>query len=101
MTLDEAIKHCREKALSCPSEQRECALEHVQLMDWLKELKCLRKVVDRKYLEGIDYLKQYYPSTWDRQFEIELRRDMTGMFRKHFSNAEMAEVLKGINPTQL
>ena len=98
MTLEEAIKHC-DNVIS--SQCNECGEEHKQLSQWLKELKCLRKVVDKKYLEGIDYLKQCYPLTWDRQFEIELRRDMTGMFRKHFSNAEMAEVLKGINPTQL
>ena len=98
MTIEEAIKHCNNIA---SSQCNECGEEHKQLSQWLKELKCLRKVVDKKYLEGIHYLKQCYPSTWDRQFEIELRRDMTGMFRKHFSNAEMAEVLKGINPTQL
>ena len=98
MTINEAIKHCEDIA---SYQYNECGEEHKQLSEWLKELKCLRKVVDKKYLEGIDYLKQYYPLTWDRQFEIELRRDMTGMFRKHFSNAEMAEVLKGISPTQL
>ena len=98
MTINEAIKHCEDVA---SSQRNECGEEHKQLSEWLKELKCLRKVVDKKYLEGIDYLKQYYPLTWDRQFEIELRMDMTGMFRKHFSNAEMAEVLKGISPTQL
>ena len=47
MTLEEAIKYYREKALSCSNEQRECALEHIQLIDWLKELKCLRLVVDK------------------------------------------------------
>lgn len=98
MTIDEAIKHC-DNIVS--SQCNECGEEHKQLSEWLKELKCLRKVVDKKYLEGIDYLKQCYPSTWDRKFEIELRMDMTGMFRKHFSNAEMAEVLKGVDPTQL
>lgn len=98
MTIEEAIKHCDNVA---SSQCNECGEEHKQLSEWLKELKCLRKVVDRKYLEGIDYLKQYYPSTWNRQFEIELRRDMTGIFRRHFSNAEMAEVLKGFSPTQL
>lgn len=98
MTIDEAIKHCNNIV---SSQCNKCGEEHKQLSEWLKELKCLRKVVDKKYLEGIAYLKQYYPSTWDRQFEIELRSDMTGMFRRHFSNAEMAEVLKGISLTQL
>lgn len=98
MTIEEAIKHCNNVA---SSQCNTCGEEHKQLAEWLKELKCLRKVVDKKYIEGIDYLKQCHPSTWDRQFEIELRSDMTGMFRRHFSNAEMAEVLKGISPTQL
>lgn len=98
MTIEEAIKHC-DNIVS--SQCNECGEEHKQLAEWLKELKCLRKVVDKKYLEGISYLKKCYPSTWDRQFEIELRSDMTGMFRRHFSNAEMAEVLKGVDPTQL
>lgn len=35
MTLDEAIKHCKEKA--CGNSQ--CNQEHKQLADWLKELK--------------------------------------------------------------
>lgn len=55
MTLDEAIKHCEEKA----KEQRawakeligglvvedclECAKEHEQLAAWLRELKALRE----------------------------------------------------------
>lgn len=98
MTIEEAIKHCNNIA---SSQCNECGEEHKQLAEWLKELRCLREVVDKKYLEGISYLKKCYPSTWDRQFEIELRRDMTGMFRRHFSNAEIAEVLKGISPTQL
>ena len=35
MTLDEAIKHCEEK--SCGNS--ECAADHRQLADWLKELR--------------------------------------------------------------
>ena len=58
MTLDEAIKHCKEKAkeLSDKAYQEwgvsmteedaydcnECAREHEQLAEWLKELKALR-----------------------------------------------------------
>lgn len=63
MTLDEAIKHCEEKAkelestcalwksladekgLSMPSDYepcKKCAEEHRQLAEWLKELKQLR-----------------------------------------------------------
>ena len=39
MTLEEAIIHCKEKA--CDNTQ--CALEHRQLAEWLKELQALRK----------------------------------------------------------
>jgi hypothetical protein len=39
MTLDEAIKHAEEKSQGCG----QCAAEHKQLADWLKELKELRK----------------------------------------------------------
>ena len=38
MTLEEAIIHCKEK--SCDNTQ--CALEHRQLAEWLKELQSLR-----------------------------------------------------------
>ena len=43
MSLDEAIKHCEEKVqeqTSCDKEQ--CALDHVQLLEWLRELKALK-----------------------------------------------------------
>lgn len=40
MTLDEAIKHAEERAsLSCD----ECAEQHRQLAEWLKELKQYRE----------------------------------------------------------
>ncbi len=41
MSLDDAIKHAREKAkeLGCTP----CAKEHEQLAEWLQELKELRK----------------------------------------------------------
>lgn len=40
MTLDEAITHCEEKAALCDVA---CGLEHVQLANWLKELRAVRK----------------------------------------------------------
>lgn len=59
MTLDEAIKHCEEKANELRKDSDiyknfwnsqkaqedclECAKEHEQLAEWLKELKKLRK----------------------------------------------------------
>lgn len=40
MTLDEAIMHCEDRAKEDCSE---CAEEHRQLAEWLKELKSKRK----------------------------------------------------------
>ena len=37
MTLDEAIEHAKEVACSCKNE--ECAADHRQLANWLRELK--------------------------------------------------------------
>lgn len=48
MTLEEAIIHCEEKA--CGNTQ--CALEHKQLAEWLKELQELRRYCsDTKTIE--------------------------------------------------
>lgn len=38
MDLDEAIKHCQEKSIG----DTQCAFEHLQLMNWLIELKQYR-----------------------------------------------------------
>ena len=40
MTLDEAIKHCKEKSNGCSK----CAYEHKLLYEWLSELKGLREI---------------------------------------------------------
>lgn len=40
MTIDEAIKHCKEVVAKCG--QTQCALDHQQLAEWLTELKILR-----------------------------------------------------------
>lgn len=54
MTIKEAIKHCGEKVNGC----LECANEHTQLAEWLKELVKLRESQERmqrelKSLDGI------------------------------------------------
>ncbi|WP_367567771.1 hypothetical protein [Lacrimispora sp.] len=43
MSLEEAIKHCEDKAkeMGCS----ECAKDHLQLADWLRELKQLRRML--------------------------------------------------------
>lgn len=69
MTLDEAIKHCEEKAKELreqPFKEKmnieevadceECAEEHEQLAEWLKELKAYREspkgdLIDREALK--------------------------------------------------
>ena len=76
MTLQEAISHCQEVI----NNNDEYALEYKQLMMWLQELQCLRKVVDKKYLKGIEVLKDAFGDEFPHHFDIELRRDLTGMF---------------------
>ena len=78
MTINEAIEHCKDVVLHC--DNKECAYEHVQLMNWLKELKCLKLVVDKKYLDDIALLKKAQGNDYDYYFEKELSRDLTGMF---------------------
>ena len=53
MTLDEAIQHCHEVAESC--ENKECALNHEQLANWLEELKCFKNVMSDR--DNSIYLK--------------------------------------------
>lgn len=63
MNIDEAIKHCRDKAEELRKEKRrmallgreeewgeclECAKEHEQLADWLEELKARREADNDK-----------------------------------------------------
>lgn len=63
MTLEEAIIHCEEKA--CGNTQ--CALEHKQLAEWLKELQELRRYCsDTKTIEerAIEYAKGQW-DLWD------------------------------------
>lgn len=43
MTLDEAIAHAMEKANELKDCDCECAKDHLQLAEWLKELKFLRE----------------------------------------------------------
>ena len=44
MTLDEAIKHCKEKSEGCSK----CSHEHQLLYEWLSELKELREITIQK-----------------------------------------------------
>ena len=49
-TLDEAILHCYEKAGQMPL--CDCSKEHIQLAQWLEELRAYREVV--KWVERHD-----------------------------------------------
>lgn len=80
MTLNEAINHCEEVALSCNDNEKQCALEHVQLMQWLKELRALRKLVKPEYLNEIKGLQHAFGKEWEEHFNRELCYDVTGPF---------------------
>ena len=71
MTLDEAIKHCEEKAKSQRETAikdfydnkttlgemvncRECAKEHEQLAEWLKELKAYKEAPQGEWIVLVD-----------------------------------------------
>ena len=84
ITLDEAINHCEEVALSCENNNRECALEHVQLMQWLKELRVLRQLVKPEYLRAITGLQQSWGKEWEKYFNRELHFDETGVFKDRY-----------------
>ena len=81
MTLNEAIKHCEEVALSCQGDEKKCALQHVQLMQWLKELRVLRQLVKPEYLQEIRGLQKTWGKEWEEYFNRELCYDVTGPFR--------------------
>lgn len=48
MTLEDAIKHCKEVAehlsLSGGCDKSQCGAEHLQLAEWLEQLQCYREV---------------------------------------------------------
>ena len=83
MTIDEAIKHCEEVATEKEDNARweltstwkdeciECAAEHRQLAEWLKELKSLRKKAEHLTewnSKLIDY-KNEIICKWDKSQE--------------------------------
>ena len=58
MTLDEAIKHTEERAsLSCD----ECAEQHRQLAEWLKELKQYREYFKPESLSRVVVVLSIHP----------------------------------------
>ena len=86
MILNEAINHCEEVALSCSDDEKKCALEHVQLMQWLKELRVLRQLVKPEYLQEIRGLQKTWGKEWEEWFNRELRCDLSGPFRNRYKS---------------
>ncbi len=84
MTLNEAIQHCEKVALSCQRDERKCALQHVQLMHWLKELRVLRQLVKPEYLQEIRGLQKTWGKEWEEEFNRLLCYDVTGPFAHRF-----------------
>lgn len=80
MKLEEAINHCEEVALSCNKSNRECALDHIQLMQWLKELRVIRQLVKPEYLQEIHGLQKTWGKEWEEYFYKALNYDITGPF---------------------
>lgn len=54
MNIDKAIEHAFEVSTTC--ENASCALEHVQLAFWLKQLKELQSILGYSY--DLDHLKE-------------------------------------------
>lgn len=96
MTLQEAINHCKQISKACSENNEGCSADHHQLMIWLKELQCLQKVVDKKYLDGMQFFKEVYGEDFDRHFLIEIRRDLTGMFATPKNLAELQKIFGGV-----
>ena len=85
MTLDEAIKHCNDKAKELRAEAYkykndilnafetadclECASEHEQLAEWLTELKARREADSNNVAEWVEE----DPTTDDKEMGFDLR----------------------------
>ena len=76
MEIDEAIKHCEEVAEEKQKSCVECARDHLQLAEWLKELKAIKEDGDcisrQAVIEAIEDDKRKgndscYASNYDAQ----------------------------------
>ena len=92
MTLDEAIQHCEEKALCGDA----CGLEHKQLAEWLKELKCYRMdeetKLDKTTVTGV--LENMLNTTKDDLEKIR-NADDTGDFSVEYSGIDDGQRFSG------
>lgn len=63
MTIDEAIAHCLDNVeKEMKTCNIDCAKEHEQLAEWLKELKCLKEK-ELKKVEKTEMMKQFEKKT--------------------------------------
>ena len=77
ITLDEAIQHCRDVAQKC--NNKACGLEHVQLAQWLIELKDLQQEV-KEWRAGI----RHTPDTMSKLLELERIKTYIPDYKKYF-----------------
>lgn len=77
MTLDEAIQYCQEVAQKC--NNKACGLEHVQLAQWLIELKYLQQEV-KEWRAGI----RHTPGTMSKLVELERINKYIPDYKKYF-----------------
>ena len=77
MTLDEAIEHCKEKAL----DKSECANEHKQLAEWLERLQKWEYGYDKLMnnlsidLQECNKNMLFYPDSMQRKFVLSQLKD--------------------------
>lgn len=71
MTLEEAIEHAEERA--CGNDQ--CAKDHAQLSDWLRELRRARMEIDllKALRDGFKADAQKYKAENDNMYEVVVR----------------------------
>lgn len=70
MTLDEAITHCEEVAEKNEEQScKECAKEHRQLAEWLRELELYRETIIGRPCEVCKFHETGSCSRWGCVFE--------------------------------
>ena len=112
MTLDEAIKHCeekakeqREKATSIArakepfykyAECAECAKEHEQLANWLKELKAYKEIPQSDLISRNALKKDFKERLAKCDEWIEKAKDKETKIRASAVKAFIAEVIRSL-----
>ena len=84
MTIEEAINHCEEKASGCS----ECAKEHAELAEWLKELIELREN-QAKYEKALEMACDRIAVSADCNPMCEYYSDDLGVYGNRWDNPEL------------